>query len=342
MKSQSLILILCLSYVYMDSQLDTPTLTFSSAMVSCVSGTNKLLITGTTNHEISGTQPTVLLSDGTSLNCELGSSSRLRNLNDDFNIICENIEDLINSNSDITISKITFREEILNEELNLSINKEQKCSSGGIGAEHLRRGDDTGGGDSAGGEGDDTGGGDSAGGEGDDTGGGDSAGGEGRGGDSAGGEEDGSEGGSAGGEAQELTPVNFGGLKVKAISVSQNNVVVAITLQDEDENKRLSDNASIKNLKLVDNGSFSQDLTCTINKGSKLSSVICTMQTAATDGSKYKLSGTDVEFESEGEDTFESVEIDNTEALAFTDDSESDTSSWLKNSIILFIFALLF
>ena len=40
---------------------------------------------------------------------------------------------------------------------------------------------------------------------------------------------------------------------MKAISVSQNNVVVAITLQDEDENKRLSDNASIKNLKLVDN-----------------------------------------------------------------------------------------
>ena len=95
-------------------------------------------------------------------------------------------------------------------------------------------------------------------------------------------------------------------------------------------------------MKLVDNGSFSQDLTCTINKGSKLSSVICTMQTAATDGSKYKLSGTDVEFESEGDDEFGSVEIDNTEALAFTDDSESDTSSWLKNSIILFIFALLF
>ena len=315
MKSQSLILILCLSYVYMDSQLDTPTLTFSSAMVSCVSGTNKLLITGTTNQEISGTQPTVLLSDGTSLNCELGSSSRLRNLNDDFNIICKNIEDLINSNSDITISKITFREEILNEELNLSINKEQKCSSGGTGGEHLRRGDDSGGSDSAGG--DDSGGSDSAG---DDSGGAD----------------------SAGGEAQELTPVNFGGLKVKAISISQNNVVVAITLQDGDENKRLSDNASIKNLKLVDNGSFNQDLTCTINKGSKLSSVICTMQTAATDGSKYKLSGTDVEFESDGEDTFESVEIEDTEALAFTDDSESDTSSWLKNSIILFIFALLF
>ena len=144
-------------------------------------------------------------------------------------------------------------------------------------------------------------------------------------------------------ETDELTPQEFGDLKLKAISVSQNNVVVAITLvQDEDENKRLSDNASIKNLKLVDNGSFSQDLTCTINKGSKLSSVICTMQTAATDGSKYKLSGTDVEFKSEGDDEFGSVEIEDTEALAFTDDSESDTSSWLKNSIILFLFALLF
>ena len=319
MKSQSLILILCLSYVYMDSQLDTPTLTFSSAMVSCVSGTNKLLITGTTNQAISGTQPTVLLSNEKSLNCELGSSSRLRNLNDDFNIICENIEDLINSNSDITISKITFREEILNEELNLSINKEQKCSSGGTGGEHLIR-ELTGGAEEEEeeevkeeGEGVTE-------------------------------EEEKEEEGEEEGEREtdELTPQQFGNLKVKAISVSQNSVVVAITLQDGDENKRLSDNASIKNLKLVDNGSFNQDLTCTINKGSKLSSVICTMQTAANDGSKYKLSGTDVEFESEGEDTFESVEIDNTEALAFTDDSESDTSSWLKNSIILFIFALLF
>ena len=53
---------------------------------------------------------------------------------------------------------------------------------------------------------------------------------------------------------------------MKSISVSQNNVVVAITfIEDEDENKRLSDNALIKNLKLVDNGSFNQDLTCTIN-----------------------------------------------------------------------------
>ena len=319
MKSQSLILILCLSYVYMQGDQDTPTLTFSSVAVKCDDGTNKLLITGTTNHEISGTQPTVLLSDGTSLNCELGSSSRLRNLNDHFNIICENIEDLINSNSDITISKITFREEILNEELNLSINKEQKCSSGGTGGEHLIR-ELTGGAEEEEEEKVEE--------------------------EEEGvteeeeKEEEGEEEGER--ETDELTPQQFGNLKVKAISVSQNSVVVAITLQDGDENKRLSDNASIKNLKLVDNGSFNQDLTCTINKGSKLSSVICTMQTAATDGSKYKLSGTDVEFESEGEDEFGSVEIDNTEALAFTDDSENDTSSWLKNSIILFIYALLF
>ena len=65
------------------------------------------------------------------------------------------------------------------------------------------------------------------------------------------------------------------------------------------------------------------------------------MQTAATDGSKYKLSGTDVEFESE-QDSFGNVEIEDTETLAFTDDSDSDSSSWLTNSIILFIYALLF
>ena len=318
MKSQSLILILCLSYVYMQGDQDTPTLTFSSAVVKCDDGTNKLLITGTTNQDISGTLPIVLLSNEKSLICELGSSSRLRNLNDDFNIICENIEDLINSNSDVTISKITFTDEILNEELNLSINKEQKCSSGGTGVEHLIR-ELTEGAEEEEEEDKKE---------------------EGEGVTEENEEGEGEEEGET--ETDKLTPQKFGALTVKAISVSQNSVVVAITLQEEDENKRLSDNASIKNLKLVDNGSFSQDLTCTINKGSKLSSVICTMQTAATDGSKYKLSGTDVAFESEGDDKFESVEIDNTEALAFTDDSESDTSSWLKNSIILFIYALLF
>ena len=39
---------------------------------------------------------------------------------------------------------------------------------------------------------------------------------------------------------------------------------------------------------------------------------------------------------------FGNVEIEDTETLAFTDDSDSDSSSWLTNSIILFIYALLF
>ena len=295
MKSQPLILILCLSYVYLQGdegpELEPAepslNLAFTNAIVNCQSNTNQLTITGTTNKNIADSSSvTVLLSNTTSLTCETDGASvtNLRNLDSSITIICT-IE--INDDSVIKITKITFSEGSSGDNLDLSINTANKCSSGKINEEE---------------------------------------------------EEEEEEG-----ETDELTPQEFGNLKLKAISVSQNNVVVAITLlQDGDENKRLSDNASIKNLKLVDNGSFNQDLTCTINKGSKLSSVICTMQTAATDGSKYKLSGTDVEFESEGEDTFESVEIDNTEALAFTDDSESDTSSWLKNSIILFLFALLF
>ena len=297
MKSQPLILILCLSYVYLEGdegpELEPAepslSLAFTNAIVNCQSNTNQLTITGTTNKNIADSSSvTVLLSNTTSLTCETDGASvtNLRNLEtSSITIICTIA---INDDSEIKISKITFTEGS-SDNLDLTINTASKCSSGDIDDEPVEPVE------------------------------------------------------PVEPETDELTPQEFGNLKVKAISVSQNNVVVAITLeQDEDENKRLSDNASIKNLKLVDNGSFSQDLTCTINKGSKLSSVICTMQTAATDGSKYKLSGTDVEFESEGEDTFESVEIDNTEALAFTDDSESDTSSWLKNSIILFIYALLF
>ena len=299
MKSQSLILILCLSYVYLqaqDEQQDQDqqeqqetslSLAFTNAIVNCESETtNQLTITGITNKNIDASEAvTVKLSNSTSLTCETDGASvtNLRNLDSSITIICT-IE--IEDNSEIKISKITFTEGSSGDNINLSINTANKCSSGKIEEEE---------------------------------------------------EEEEEEG-----ETDELTPQEFGNLKVKAISVSQNNVVVAITLiEDEDENKRLSDNASIKNLKLVDNGSFSQDLTCTINKGSKLSSVICTMQTAATDGSKYKLSGTDVKFESK-QDKFGSVQIEDTEALAFTDDSENDTSSWLKNSIILFIYALLF
>ncbi len=289
MKSQILILILCLSYV-MNAGLG-----FTTATGTCTENKFTFTITGTTEDTISSGSVDVQFSSNSIVSsCSteeviVQQIIRLRNL-EEFNIECEISSELNEQKVTITQINVSGFNPVSN--LNIEVNGGASISCGTTPnlpetEEHEEHEEPD--------------------------------------------------------ELDELSPVTFGDLKVKAISVSQNSVVVAITLlQDGDENKRLSDNASIKNLKLVDNGSFNQDLTCTINKGSKLSSVICTMQTAATDGSKYKLSGTDVEFESEGEDEFGSVEIDNTEALAFTDDSENDTSSWLKNSIILFIYALLF
>ena len=147
MKSQSLILILCLSYVYLqaqDEQQDQDqqeqqetslSLAFTEAIVNCQSNKNQLTITGTTNKNIAKSNSvTVLLSDSTSLTCETDGASvtNLRNLDSSITIICTIA---INDDSEIKISKIIFAEGSTGDNINLSINTANKCSSGKINEE---------------------------------------------------------------------------------------------------------------------------------------------------------------------------------------------------------------
>ena len=146
-----------------------------------------------------------------------------------------------------------------------------------------------------------------------------------------------------------VDPIIIGTSKLKVSSVSQKNVVVAITPDTAgDASKALTADATINNLKLVDSASFSQALTCNIASGSTLSSVTCTMGTAATAGTKYKLSGDAVTITSTGADTFGTVTVQNDEVTATDPPSGGDNntptnvSSWITNSVILLIFTLLF
>ena len=149
-------------------------------------------------------------------------------------------------------------------------------------------------------------------------------------------------------EVTAVAPITIGTSKLKVSSVSQKNVVVAITPDDTgDASKALTADATINNLKLVDSASFSQALTCNIASGSTLSSVTCTMGTAATAGTKYKLSGS-ASIVSKGADTFGDVTVQTDEVTATDPPSGGDNntptnvSSWITNSVILLIFTLLF
>lgn len=150
-------------------------------------------------------------------------------------------------------------------------------------------------------------------------------------------------------EVTAVAPITIGTSKLKVSSVSQKNVVVAITPDTAgDASKALTADATINNLKLVDSASFSQALTCNIASGSTLSSVTCTMGTAATAGTKYKLSGDTVTITSTGADTFGAVTVQTDEVTATDPSSGGDNntptnvSSWITNSVILLIFTLLF
>ena len=144
-----------------------------------------------------------------------------------------------------------------------------------------------------------------------------------------------------------VDPITIGTSKLKVSSVSQKNVVVAITLDTaEDASKALTADATITNLKLVDSSTFSQDLTCNIASGSTLSSVTCTMGTAATAGTKYTLSGS-AAIVSQGADQFGAVTVQADEVTATDppsggDNTPTSISSWITNSVMLFIFTLLF
>ena len=148
-------------------------------------------------------------------------------------------------------------------------------------------------------------------------------------------------------EVTAVAPITIGTSKLKVSSVSQKNVVVAITLDTAgDASKVLTADATINNLKLVDSSTFSQDLTCNIASGSTLSSVTCTMGTAATAGTKYKLSGS-AAIVSKGADQFGAVTVQADEVTATDppsggDNTPTNVSSWITNSVIFFILTLLF
>ena len=138
-------------------------------------------------------------------------------------------------------------------------------------------------------------------------------------------------------------PSTFTTITIKLISVSGNNIVISITPDTENEKEyKTSAKATISGLSLVDSGSFNQELKCEISSGYKLSSSICTIQTAASDGNKYKLSGTP-SITSSGSDVFGTVSIDSTiEVIATTINDDDDNSFKFKYSFMIFLFLFLF
>ena len=141
-------------------------------------------------------------------------------------------------------------------------------------------------------------------------------------------------------------PVTFSTSTIKLKSVKGKNVVITIEPASGDTSKKVTDDTTIKNLQLNSGESFTKDLTCKIVSGSTLGDVECTMDTAATKDTKYKLiakSGATVTYE--GNDTFGTVTVDPTEVTATEDSSNNpesgSSSSFLKiTSFFTFLFLL--
>ena len=139
--------------------------------------------------------------------------------------------------------------------------------------------------------------------------------------------------------------VTISTLAIKPTSVSQKKVVLELKPADSDKNKALTGDSEITGLKLVDSGTFNQNLKCEIQSGSKLSSVTCSMETAAVDGTNYKLSGTPAFV---GRDTITTLTPDtSTEVTASTSQNNNDNNNnnnndnsngfYLKSSFIFLI-----
>ena len=72
-------------------------------------------------------------------------------------------------------------------------------------------------------------------------------------------------------------------------------------------------------------------MTCQIPASSKLSSVTCSIDTAVTVGTKYKLSGT-ATITSEGGDNFGTVTVDTSKEVAAT---EPEKKTQIMNLVVL-------
>jgi hypothetical protein len=100
----------------------------------------------------------------------------------------------------------------------------------------------------------------------------------------------------------------FTSVAITLTSVSDKSVVVGLTVGEADKDKTTTAAASIGSLSLTDGSSFTKAMTCKIAASSKLSSVTCSIDTAVTVGTKYKLSGT-ATITSEGRDNFGTVTV---------------------------------
>ena len=144
-------------------------------------------------------------------------------------------------------------------------------------------------------------------------------------------------------------PVTFtGDITITLKSVKGKAVVITITPATAEKDKEVTAVTEIKNLQLNSGTSFTKDLTCKIAKGSKLGDVTCTMDTAATKDTKYKLiakSGERVSFD--GKDTFSGTitvndaEVTATEETSPSGSPDNNSSSYMKiSSFFTFLFLL--
>ena len=144
---------------------------------------------------------------------------------------------------------------------------------------------------------------------------------------------------------EETSPTTFTTTSIKLTSVSGKNVVLSITPVEAEKDYKTTSKASITGLSLTDGDQFTESLTCEIPSDSKLSSVTCTIKNAATDGNKYKLSGT-ATITSTGNDVFGTATPDtNSEVTASTQNDAPENGSnshYLQFSFMIFMFLFLY
>lgn len=140
-------------------------------------------------------------------------------------------------------------------------------------------------------------------------------------------------------------PVEFGATTIKLKSVKGKTVVITIEPVTADKDKKVTADTTIQNLQLNSGTSFTKDLTCKIASGSKLGDVDCTMDTAATKDTKYKLKAKST-VTYKGNDDFGTVTVNEDEVTATEDTSPSgspdnNSSSYMKiSSFFTFLFLL--
>ena len=138
----------------------------------------------------------------------------------------------------------------------------------------------------------------------------------------------------------------FTSVAITLTSVSDKSVVVGLTVVAGDKDKTTTAAASIGSLSLTDGSSFTKAMTCKIAASSKLSSVTCSIDTAVTVGTKYKLSGT-ATITSEGGDDFGTVTVDTSKEVTATEPEKKATNNesssfGLKICSLLSLFFFLF